>query len=98
MATSSYSRFSSEELILRDYLALDRTVLANERTLLSYVRTALAFAGGGVALIQFVESWIGKGLGWVLVPVGAGTFLVGVIRYVQMRRRLNSVAKPAKGD
>ena len=97
MATPPYGRFSGEELILRDYLALDRTVLANERTFLSYVRTALAFAGGGVALIQFVESWIGKGLGWVLVPVGMGTFLIGVIRYLQMRQRLNSVAKPAKG-
>ncbi len=60
MASFPYGRFPSEELTLRDYLALGRTVPANERTFLSYVRTALAFAGEGVALIHFVESSVGE--------------------------------------
>ena len=36
-----YSKFRTEEMILRDWLARDRTVLANERTLLAYLRTTL---------------------------------------------------------
>ena len=30
-----------EKVILRDYLAIERTRLANERTLLSYIRSSL---------------------------------------------------------
>ncbi|MFT4781527.1 MAG: putative membrane protein, partial [Pseudohongiellaceae bacterium] len=30
-----------ERVILRDYLAIERTRLANERTLLSYIRSSL---------------------------------------------------------
>lgn len=37
MEEEPYSRFDQEELIIRDYLAADRTVLANERTFLAYV-------------------------------------------------------------
>jgi putative membrane protein len=33
-----YDRFKNNELILRDELAVDRTLLANERTLLAYLR------------------------------------------------------------
>ncbi|RPJ43750.1 MAG: DUF202 domain-containing protein, partial [Deltaproteobacteria bacterium] len=33
MKKSPYSRFESTDLILRDELAVDRTLLANERTL-----------------------------------------------------------------
>ena len=36
-----YSRFRREEMILRDLLARERTVLSNERTLLAYIRTAI---------------------------------------------------------
>ncbi|MGN0027609.1 MAG: DUF202 domain-containing protein, partial [Clostridium sp.] len=34
--------FKKEEMILRDFLAADRTLLANERTLLAYIRTGIS--------------------------------------------------------
>ena len=37
----STDKFKNEELILRDYLAIERTKLANVRTLFSYIRTSL---------------------------------------------------------
>ena len=37
-----YEKYPKEDLILRDWLAADRTELANERTFLAYIRTALA--------------------------------------------------------
>jgi putative membrane protein len=47
---------ASNELILADHLALDRTRLANERTLLAYIRTAFMLVVAGVtALKLFVE-------------------------------------------
>jgi len=36
-----YDRFRRDELILRDVLAIDRTILSNERTVLAYLRSAL---------------------------------------------------------
>ena len=41
-----------DDLIIRDYLAIQRTSLANVRTLLSYVRTSLYFLVSGTALIK----------------------------------------------
>ncbi len=86
-----YARFAEEEIILRDYLAVDRTVLANERTFLSYVRTALAFAAGGVTLIHFFDSAYATVTGYVLLPMAAIVFVVGIQRFLYYRRRLRSV-------
>jgi putative membrane protein len=54
MSREPYTRFAGDEIIFRDHLAVDRTVLANERTVLSYARTALAFALAGGSIIH---SW-----------------------------------------
>ena len=45
-------------MILRDYLAVDRTHLANERTFLAYIRTCLGLFATGAALINFVENGV----------------------------------------
>jgi putative membrane protein len=53
MAHGPYSRFEAAELILRDQLAIDRTLLANERTFLSYLRSGVALLIAGVSIIHF---------------------------------------------
>lgn len=65
------SKFQNQdEIILRDYLALERTKLANERTLLSYIRSSLYLLLGGIAIIQLngFESikFLGYPVLWVL--------------------------------
>ena len=54
---------NKEEIILRDYLALERTRLANERTLFAYIRTSLYLILAGLTLIQLNKygslEWIG---------------------------------------
>ena len=52
-APKPYQRFLKEELILRDELAIDRTLLANERTLMAYVRLAITLIIAGVSIIHF---------------------------------------------
>ena len=47
-----YGGFRLPELILRDRLAIDRTVLANERTLLAYIRTALTLFLVGITFVD----------------------------------------------
>lgn len=82
-----------EELILRDHLAAGRTALANERTFLAYVRTALALFAAGVTLVHFFDSvWLDI-VGWAFVPIGAGTMLIGAVRYRRMKARITRMGQ-----
>lgn len=88
-----YESFSKEELILRDQLAIDRTILANERTILSYIRTALAMIAAGGALIHFFEEiWI-KALGVLFIFFGIVIIVVGFFRYKKVDRLIKKVKK-----
>jgi len=89
------SRFNAEDLILRDELALDRTLLANERTLLAYLRPAVALVIAGFTMIHFgAESdwfWLA---GLVLIPVGILAGLTGFVRFRAMNRTISRIRKP----
>lgn len=77
-----------ENIILRDFLALERTTLANERTLFSYIRTSLYLIIGGIALLQLKEF---DNLRWVgYLSFGISIFLIvyGFIRYIALRSKL----------
>jgi putative membrane protein len=80
-----FTKFSKDELILRDYLAVYRTVLANEQAFLSYVRTALATAATGASLIHFVNAPLTKVIGWILVGGSILLMVYGASRYKEMK-------------
>lgn len=75
----------SEDPILRDRLAAQRTMLANERTLLAYLRTAIAFAAAGAWAVHFLDSTALDVLGWILVALAVVAVVVGVVRYRRIR-------------
>lgn len=89
MDQTPYSRFDKENLILRDELAVDRTILANERTLLSYLRSAVSLAIAGVSIMHFSDAGWFFGVGVACLPVGAITGVVGTIRYRTMHRSIS---------
>jgi putative membrane protein len=93
-----YSRFTNQDLILRDHLANERTVLANERTFLAYIRTALAFFISGVSFIKFFDSPILHVFGWFFIPSGAVIFIIGLESYRKMRHvtRMIKTASPLR--
>lgn len=95
MKSEPYSQFKHGDLILRDYLAADRTVLANERTLLSYVRTAMAFAAAGAALIHFFDYMPVQVVGWIIIPAAVSILAIGINRYLRMRQRLAKLVDSA---
>ena len=53
--TNKYNH-KKEDMILRDFLATDRTILANERTLLAYLRTFISFFAAGIGFVKFVDN------------------------------------------
>ena len=86
-----YSAVEADQLILRDHLPIDRTVLANERTLLAYVRTALALFVSGVTFIKFFDSRLMEAIGWAFIPMGVGLGVFSAYRYVRMHAMITGV-------
>jgi putative membrane protein len=92
---SPYSRFDGTDLILRDELAVDRTVLANERTLLSYLRAGVSLLIAGVSIMHFSDQdwfWV---IGLLCIPTGAIASFIGVSRYRRMNRSISLIRKQA---
>lgn len=88
---SPYARFDRESLILRDILAVDRTIMANTRTFLSYVRTALTLFIAGVTFIHFFQPRILFLIGWIFVPVSGAVLILGAIYYIRMKRSIRHI-------
>lgn len=86
-------QFIKEELLVRDYLAADRTMLSIDRTFLAYVRTALTLFVAGVSLIKFFDSYLIQIIGWSLIPFGILTFVVGLQRCLDMNIFIRSLSK-----
>ena len=81
---------NQEDIILRDYLALERTKLANERTLLSYIRSSLYLLIGGIALIQLEGFESIHFLGYVSLILTVLFLVIGVQRFYKLNRRLKN--------
>jgi putative membrane protein len=88
---SPYARFDRESLILRDVLAVDRTVMANTRTFLSYIRTSLTLFIAGVTFIHFFEPRVFLVIGWSFIPISGVVFVLGTIYYIRMKRSMKHI-------
>ena len=77
------------ELLLRDYLASERTMMSVDRTFLSYVRTALTFFIAGISLLKFFDTTFIHILGWSLIPAAMITLFLGVYRTLEMSNIIN---------
>jgi len=97
MSENPYSKLTREESILRDLLAADRTILANERTFLAYIRTALTLFVAGVSFIKFFDSIVIELVGWIFVPSGVLTFMLGLRRYKSMNSLIYEVKNARDG-
>lgn len=79
---------NQDEIILRDYLALERTKLANERTLLSYIRSSLYLLLGGIAIIQLNGFESIKFLGYLSLGLTIILVIIGVYRFRKLNKQL----------
>ena|SRR5690554_2224490 len=79
---------NKDEIILRDYLAMERTTLANERTLLSYLRSSLYLLVGGIALLKLENFKNLYLVGYISLLLAIIFVIVGIYRYQKLRKRL----------
>lgn len=91
MTDSHYSRFDGRALILRDELAIDRTLLANERTLLAYLRSGMALLLAGASIAHFSQDGWFRAAGLACIPAGIIAGMVGAARYRRMNRAIAAV-------
>ena len=87
----TYQKFY-EEMILRDHLALDRTILANKRTLLSYVRTSIGLLAGGIGMIKLVSDGVVNILGFIFILAAFPVLIIGLVEYIKMQRILLEIS------
>lgn len=94
MSPHPYSRFEREELILRDELAIDRTLLANERTLLAYLRSAVSLVIAGASIMHFAgRDWF-FWTGVACLPAGVLSAIIGIVRHRRMNAHFRSLRMP----
>ncbi len=79
---------TESELIVRDYLARQRTQLANDRTLLSYIRTSLYFLVSGTALIKVEDLENVKEFGYLSFAISFALLVLGFFNFFKIRKRL----------
>jgi len=96
MNESAYSRFGKGKLILRDELAIDRTLLANERTLLAYLRSGIALMIAGVTMMNFSEAAWFWAIGLACLPIGLVTGVVGLARFRRMNRSISMIRSQSR--
>jgi putative membrane protein len=89
-----------ERVILRDYLAIERTRLANERTLLSYIKSSLYLLLGGITVLQLKNYPDLKYLGITALIFSAIFFMIGIYRFTLLKKSLKRLynISEEKGD
>lgn len=91
MGSNPYSKYNNKELILRDELAIERTVLANERTILAYFRTTLGIIVIGISIIKLFDLYILKISGIILLAIAIMVFIFGIYRFLKIRSFINKI-------
>ena len=89
----NYYEENPEEMIVRDYLALDRTKLANERTLLSYIRAFIYFMVSGVGFIELTEKAVYMYIGIILAAISPVFLVLGIYRFIRLKKILGKLSK-----
>ncbi|SOE23774.1 putative membrane protein [Spirosomataceae bacterium TFI 002] len=74
------------KLILRDWLAVERTKLANERTFLAYFRSAIAFFITGISLLKISYFSDLKSLAIGFLVASPIILIFGIYRLVKVKK------------
>jgi putative membrane protein len=91
----AYDKVEKEDLIVRDYLAAERTYLANERTLLAYCRTALILFVSSLTMLKvFEHNFVLIVIAYVFLPLSVAAVLFGLYRFLKVRALLRKFRQP----
>lgn len=78
----------NKDLILRERLALQRTVLANQSTFLSFLRTAMYFLIAGLSLRNLLKVENGLLMEIILFTTAFVIFTLGILNYLKHKKSI----------
>jgi putative membrane protein len=77
-----------KELIVRDWLAIERTKLANERTFLAYFRTSLFIFVSAITIIKIQMLEPLRPMSYFLFVLSPLIFIFGLLRYLKVKKKI----------
>lgn len=80
----------NKDLILREKLALQRTVLANQSTFLAFLRTSMYFLVAGLTINNLLQVQYGSLIKLILFIIAGLVLLTGVINYFLQHRTIKN--------
>ena len=86
----NYKNFK-DEMEVRDFLALDRTILANERTLLAYFRTFIGTFSAGIALVKLFDAVFTNITGYIFILISPFFMIFGLVRFIQVSKKMKTL-------
>jgi len=72
----------NKDLILRENLALQRTILANQSTFLSFLRTSMYFLVAGLSVHNLLDIKSSTTISYGFYGISACLFIFGIVNYM----------------
>ncbi|HLO54165.1 MAG TPA: DUF202 domain-containing protein [Saprospiraceae bacterium] len=72
----------NKDLILRENLALQRTILANQSTFLSFLRTSMYFLVAGLSVHNLLDMKSSITISYVFYGISFALLVFGVVNYI----------------
>jgi putative membrane protein len=83
----------NKDLILREKLALQRTILANQSTFLSFIRTSMYFLVAGISINNLTAIPNKEVVELLLIGVAVVVFGIGIINFLSNSRKIKESEK-----
>lgn len=78
----------NKDLILREKLALERTVLANQTSFLAFLRTSMYFLVAGISINNLTTTKFGNLIEMVFVAISVTLLLGGIFNYFKHKKSI----------
>lgn len=83
----------NKDLILRERLALQRTILANQSTFLAFLRTSMYFLVAGLSLESLLKIENSYIIEWFLFISSFVIFFIGIFNYFSHKKMISDNEK-----
>ncbi len=83
----------NKDLILREKLALQRTILANQTTFLSFLRTSLYFLVAGISINNLTTIPKKEAVELLFIGLGIVIFVAGLINFLTNSKKIKESEK-----
>ena len=83
----------NKDLILREKLALQRTILANQSTFISFIRTSMYFLVAGISVNNLTTIPNKEAVELLFIGVAVGVFGTGLINFLSNSKKIKESEK-----